>query len=142
MYSVFIQSHSYLRYFILIMLIAVIFKSLMGWLSNKPYSNVDNKLSLYLLIFTHLQLLAGFILYFISPAVKFGGDTMANAVIRYWTVEHALAMIIAIVLITFARISSKKMTDDKAKFKRLVIFNSMALIIILATISMSGRPIL
>jgi hypothetical protein len=138
MYNVLLLSHSYIRYFILILLVFVIVRSLMGWLGNKPFTGLDNKTGLYLLIFTHLQLVAGLILYFISDKVQFGPDTMSEKLLRYWALEHALAMLIAVALITIARSSSKRMASDQARFKRLFIFNLMALIIILGTIQMSG----
>lgn len=142
MYNIFLQSHSYLRYFILICLVAVIVKSFIGWLNNKPYTALDNKIGLYLLIFTHLQLIAGLVLYFISPFVKFGSDTMKDKITRFWTVEHITAMLIVIVLITVARSTSKRMTTDQARHKRLAIFNLIALIIIVGTLAMSGRGII
>jgi hypothetical protein len=142
MHDILLYTHSYLRYFILIMLLAVIIKSVIGWMGNKPYTSLDNKLSLYLLIFTHLQLVAGVILYFMSDLVQFNRDTMKNAGIRYWTVEHVFAMLIAIALITVARSTSKRMTADMSKHKRLATFNIIAMAIILGTLAMSGRRIL
>jgi hypothetical protein len=89
-----------------------------------------------------MQLLIGLILYFVSPFVKFGPDTMSDKTTRYWTVEHILTMLIAVVLITLARTTSKRMTTDEAKHKRMLIFNGIALVIIAATIMMSGRQLL
>jgi hypothetical protein len=134
--------HSGLRYLILAALLIVIVKSLLGWLNNKPFTSLDNKLSLYLLIFTHLQLVIGLGLYFVSDVVQFNAETMKNSALRYWAVEHVIMMIIAVVLITAARSTSKKMTIDTAKHKRLFIFNTIALVIILAAIQMSGRGII
>jgi hypothetical protein len=71
----------------------------------------------------------------------FSGEAMKNSGTRYWLVEHNTAMLIAVALITIARTSSKKMPVDQDKHKRLLIFNSIALAIILVTISMSGRGI-
>lgn len=137
-----LQVHSYLRYFILIMLVVVIVKSTLGWIQNKPYTQLDNKLSLYLLIFTHLQLIAGIVLYFKSGLVQFNSETMKNDELRYWTVEHATGMIVAIVLITMGRSKSKKAVTDIGKHTRLVIYNVVALAIILGMIAMSGRRII
>jgi hypothetical protein len=64
---------------------------------------------------------------------------MKDPTTRYWLVEHNTAMIIAVVLITLARSTSKKMPVDRDKHKRLFIFNLIALIIILVTIGLSGR---
>lgn len=139
MYNALLFTHSYVRYIVLILLIVVIIASAVGLINKKPYSNSDNKLGLFLLIFTHLQFLVGIILYFVSPAVVFSGESMKNSSTRYWLVEHAFGMIIAIALITAARVTSKKMSDSQAKYRRLLIFNLIAFLIIVLTISFSGR---
>jgi len=64
---------------------------------------------------------------------------MKDATTRYWLVEHNTAMLIAIVFITLARTTSKKMVVSTAKHKRMFIFNLIALVIIVLTISISGR---
>jgi heme A synthase len=138
MYSSLLLVHSYVRYVVLALLIVVIVTSLLGMLNKRSFGKSDNLLSLFLLIFTHIQALAGLILYFISPAVIFGSSTMKNATIRYWTVEHIFAMLFAVVLITVARSTSKRMTNDQAKHKRLFIFNLIALVVIVVTIWLGG----
>lgn len=142
MYTGLLHLHSTLRYIVLILLIVVIVQSLIGWLSKKPYGSLDNRLGLFLFISTHTQLLVGLILYFVSPFVQFSGAAMKEASTRYWLVEHNTAMLIAIVLITLARTTSKKMQDNTAKHKRMFVFNAIALVIILVTIALSGRGIL
>lgn len=134
-----LQFHSGLRYLVLLTLIIVIIKSLAGWLGQKPYNRVDDKLSLYLFMLTHIQLLLGIILYFVSDMVQFNEATMSNKELRYWAVEHVTIMLIAIILITMARITSKKLTDAVAKHKRMFIFNALALLLILMAIMMSSR---
>ena len=122
MYTGLLHTHSMLRYLILIALLVVIIKAIVGLTNKQPFTRLDNKLSLYLFIFTHTQLLVGLILYFVSPFVKFGSETMSDKVTRYWTVEHIFGMLVAVVLITLARTTSKRMTDDGAKHKRMFIF--------------------
>jgi hypothetical protein len=141
MYTGLLHTHSVLRYFVLILLIIVIIQSLLGFINKKPYTAMDNRVGLFLFIATHTQLLVGLILFFVSPFVQFSGAAMKDAGTRYWLVEHNTAMLIAIVLITMARVTSKKMTDSTAKHKRMFIFNSIALAIILVTIYLSGRGI-
>jgi hypothetical protein len=142
MYTGLLHTHSTLRYIVLILLIVVLIQSLIGWLSKKPYGSLDNKLGLFLFIATHTQLLVGLILFFVSPFVQFSGAAMKEASTRYWLVEHSTMMIIAIVLITMARITSKKIQDSTAKHKRMFVFNVLALAIILIAIWMSGRGII
>jgi len=143
MYTGLLHTHSSVRYLVLLLLIAVIVKSLLGFTGKKPFVKADNMLSLFLLIFTHIQFLVGLALYFTSyslqGSVQFGPDTMSNDTIRYWTVEHIFGMLIAVVLITVARSTSKRMTDDTAKHKRLFILNTIALVIIVVVIALSGR---
>lgn len=142
MYSFVFEIHSLLRFLVLLSLLVVIVNSVIGMTSKKPFGVWDNKFGLYLLIFTHLQLIAGLILYFVSPQVHFGGGVMADKMARYWTVEHIFGMLVAITLITVARITAKRMTSDADKFKRLAIFNFVALVVILAIVWMSGRGLL
>lgn len=137
MYTGLLHSHFYLRWIVLALLIIVIVTSLIGWMNKKAYTNTDNRLSLYLFIATHLQLLLGLILYTQSAWVQFGNMKVRE--VRYWTAEHGTLMLIAIVLITMARITAKKMSSNEAKHKRMFVFNFLALIIILACIEMSGR---
>ena len=142
MYNALLVAHSYLRYIVLVLLIIVIITSLMGMMNKKPHSSTDNRLGLFLFISTHLQLLIGLILFFVSPVVQFSGAAMKDATTRYWLVEHNTAMLIAIVLITLARTTSKKMADGPSRHKRMFVFNLIALAIIVVAISMSGRGFL
>ena len=139
MNSLLLLFHSTIRYFVLLFLIMVVVRSLMGWMNKKEYTNMDDKYSLWLFMLTHTQLLIGFILFFVSSVVIFSGASMKDATARYWLVEHNTMMLIAIVLISVARISIKKLTDNIAKHRRLFILNTIALLVILAAISMSGR---
>ena len=141
MQSFLISAHSGMRYLVFLMLVAVIVNSLIGFAGKKPFGKTDNLLSLLLLIFTHIQLLLGLGTYFVSSFVQFNGETMKNPDIRYWTVEHIFGMLIAIVLITIARTTSKRMADPVAKHKRLFIFNTIALVIVLVVLLVKGVPL-
>jgi peptidoglycan/LPS O-acetylase OafA/YrhL len=142
MYTGLLHTHSWLRYAVFIFLLIVIIKSLLGWLGKKPFASIDNKLSLWLLIATHIQFLIGLFLYAVSPFVVFGASTMKDTTTRYWTVEHAVMMLIAVVLITVARSRSKKAATATGKHKILFLLNLIAFIIIIVTINMGGRGLI
>ena len=142
MYTGLLYTHSILRYAVLFLLLIVVIKSMAGWLGKKPFTKGDDKFSLFLLISTHLQLVVGLVLYYFSPFVQFNSNTMKVAETRYWSVEHIFMMLLAIVLITVARITHKKLADDNAKHKRLFILNAGALLIIIVAIVFSGRALL
>ncbi len=137
--SLLLLFHSTIRYFFILFLIIVVVRSLVGWMNKKEFTKLDDKYSLWLFMLTHTQLLIGIILFFVSKAVIFDGASMKNPVSRYWLVEHSTMMLVAIVLISIARISIKKIADSVAKHRRLFILNTIAMVIILGAISMSGR---
>jgi hypothetical protein len=143
MYSGLLATHSYLRYFILLLLIIVIVISIVGLINKNPYTRRHDKVNLFLFICAHTQLLLGLILYIVSLTenrrVQFTSETMKTPALRYFAVEHALAMLIVIALITIARISTKKIAVDQAKHKRMVILNSLALLIVILVVFVMGK---
>jgi hypothetical protein len=142
MHTGLLHTHSSLRYIVLLLLVTVVIRAFLGLVNKQSFTSLDNKLSLWLLIGTHLQLVVGFALFFVSPVVQFTGAAMKDSVTRYWTVEHNFMMIIAITLITIARISHKKLPTDMAKHKRLFVLNLIALLIIVVAILYSGRGLI
>ncbi|MGP8216200.1 MAG: cytochrome B [Bacteroidia bacterium] len=138
MLGILIQIHSILRWIILILLLAAIIKSLGGLMSKRAWAPSDNKISLFLMISAHTQLLVGLVMYFVSPWVKMGveaiKDNATRNTTRFFTMEHSVMMIIAIALITIGRISGKKAATDAGKFRRSFIYFLIALLVILISI--------
>ncbi|PCI96715.1 MAG: cytochrome B [Flavobacteriales bacterium] len=127
--------HSGLRYLILLFLLTAIVKSLAGWLGKKPFKKADNLVAVILVALVHTQALVGIVVYAMSDMVKAGladmGATMKNAPHRFWTVEHAVMMLLVVVLITIGRSKSKKAETDELKHKKGAIFYIIALVLIL-----------
>lgn len=142
MYNILFLAHSSTRYLVLGSVLLVFVLSVYGLFAKKPFGVLNDKASLYMLIFTHIQLVLGLVVYFGSPLVQFSAGTMKDKVLRYWTVEHGFMMLIAIALITIARISIKRMPTPAAKHRRLMIFTGVALLVIVSAIIHSGRPLL
>ena len=65
--SVLQNIHSYWAYIVLLMLVVAIGNALLGKFMNKSFTIKDLRISLFALIVTHIQLLIGLILYFVSP---------------------------------------------------------------------------
>jgi hypothetical protein len=143
MYTGLLATHSYLRYFILVLLVIVIVISLFGVINKNPYTKKHDKVNLFLFICAHTQLLLGIILYIVSLAggrrVQFNAETMKTPALRYFAVEHAFSMLIVIALITIARISAKKIAVDQQKHKRMLILNSLALLIVIVVVFVIGK---
>lgn len=126
--NILIRAHSGLRYVVLALLIAAIFTAYSNWQKSREG---DSKIYSFALIATHIQLLIGLALYFISPKVNF--EQISEKLFRFYTIEHVFMMLIAIVLITFGRVRSRKMNGSD-KHRTILYFYAMALIIILVAI--------
>lgn len=139
MYDTFKILHSYWAYLVLLILVLATFNALIKYFGNKEFHAKDFRISLFTLIVSHIQLILGFVFYFISDYFSLisdvgMGDVMKNATLRSNIIEHPLTMIIAIALITIGYSKHKKKLTSKSKFKMLAIFYTIALILILAKI--------
>ncbi len=144
MYKILLEAHSGLRFIVLALLVGALINALAGWLGNKPYTGTSRRIALFAFISSHTQLLIGLLLYFVSPNVQLSnmGATMKNETLRYWSVEHLTMMLFAIALITIGYRKAKKLLNDAAKHRKIAIFYGLALLVIIVTILMSGRPLL
>jgi hypothetical protein len=141
-YEFFKDLHSGFRYVVFIMVVLAIIQSLLGWLGKKPYTEVNRRVNLFALISAHTQLLIGIVLYFLSPNVQFNSSTMKTETTRYFTVEHWLMMVIAIVLITIGHSKSKKIILPEGKHKTVAIFYIIAFLIIIGAIVAGHLPVI
>jgi len=145
MYTGMLHLHSLLRWIILLLLLIVVFRSMTA--GKRPFNATDNRFGLFTLIACDLQLLDGLYMWltgayglntFENQPMK---DIMANKVMRFFSVEHLTAMIIAIVLVHVGRAMAKKKLPDTVKHKRTLIFFGLALLIILISIPWPFREV-
>lgn len=138
LYQILVHIHSVGRWIVLLLLLIAIFNSLVA--GQRPFIKSDARTGLILTIFADLMLLIGIGLWFLSPyayqAIQANGfgPVMKDAVLRFFTVEHSVAMLIAIVLIHIGKAQAKKRIADRVKHRRTVIFYLLALIVILVSI--------
>ncbi|HET8737840.1 MAG TPA: hypothetical protein VFM69_14700 [Pricia sp.] len=133
------ELHSYLAYVVLALLFIAVANAIMGWVNNKMFTmGKDLRISLFALILSHIQLLIGLLLYFISPsglqAIKALGMGGLNSAARLLAVEHPFINIIAIILITIGWSRHKKFMEGRKKFKSIAIFYGLGLVLILSRI--------
>lgn len=141
-YNILVRSHSGLRWIVLILLVLATLNALKKWRGGDTYTSGDKKINLFTLIFTHIQLLLGFILLGISPKVEFSGAAMGDAIRRFFSVEHTTMMLLAVVFITMAyRRAKNTASDDTARFKGSFILYLIALLLILIAIPWPFREL-
>jgi len=95
-------------------------------------------LALFTLIVSHIQLLVGLVLYFVSDKFslwsELGGGVMGNSLARLYLVEHPFINILGVALITIGYSKHKKKLTSSAKSKTISIFYAIALLLFLSRI--------
>ena len=139
MYQALQTVHSYWAYLVLLVLTLATFNAIIKTLGKKYFGPPDFRISLFTLIVSHIQLLIGFIIYFVSPYFSAFSEVgmkgvMEDSVLRLYLIEHPLTMIIAIVLITVGYSKHKKKLASNKKFRTIAIFYALALLLILSRI--------
>lgn len=102
MYLGLLHSHNLLRWIVLIAAVVALIQIYRSWRGKGSWSQADTRTGLFFTISLHLQLLVGFLLFFISPltttALANFGAAMQNSVLRFFLVEHTVVMLLAVVL--------------------------------------------
>lgn len=131
--------HSAFAYLVLLALIVVIGYSLFKLIKKGSFTEKVRKSVLVVLICSHLQLLFGLVLYTISPVgiSSLSSDAMGDSMLRLYTLEHPILMIAAIALITIGYIKAKKPGDDARRLRTVVVYYSIALVLMLFVIPWS-----
>ncbi|WP_019037241.1 hypothetical protein [Psychroflexus tropicus] len=139
MYEVIQIVHSYWAYLVLLVLVLATFNAIIKTLGKKSFGPQDFRISLFTLIVSHLQLLIGLVLYFVSPYFQAFSEVgmkgvMGDSTLRLYLVEHPLTMIVTIVLITVGYSKHKKKLASNKKFRTIAIFYALALLLMLSRI--------
>ncbi len=133
MYLFLTHLHSTLRYVVLILLLISIINSVYGALKHKEFTKEAKRISYFTFISIILEISLGFIIYFLSDKVIFDSNTFKMELYRFFTMEHPLMMIIAVVLISFGHLKAIR-KNSQSSYKTLIIYNLLGLLIIIAAI--------
>lgn len=142
MYSIVKTLHSYWAYFLLAILIIAVVNSLIGLAKKREYTAKDFRIALFGLIVTHIQLLIGLVLYFISPFFDMWahGGVMGDSIKRLYLVEHPAINILALISITYGYSRHKKDVRSNSKFITILIFYIIGLVLLLSRIPWDVWP--
>ena len=126
--------HSTLAYAVLAVLFLAIINAFLGLSAKRNFTSKDRSISLIALIFSHIQLVVGIVLWIESPLGKAALSQMSNSAMRLTALEHPLINIIAIVIITIGWSKHKKEESSNGMFKKIGIFFTLGLLLILSRI--------
>jgi len=133
LYEILVYIHSGIRWLIILFMILSLLLSFRGWKSEDSFSLNKFKFFRYTVMIIHLQLVIGVALYVLSPKVLLTNNTMSSPLLRFYTVEHFLLMIIAIILVTVGLLTVRRVKEDKRKFKRIFFYYLIGFLIIIAS---------
>ena len=138
-----LHAHSIFRYVLLALILISILVAIKSRKDNELGASALTKLTVWTTVFAHIQLVLGFILYFGNNWAKLWSnmaETMKEASLRFFMVEHAIGMLIAVVLLTIGRAKLKRQIEGTAKAKKIIWFYSIALIVIFLSIPWPWMP--
>jgi cytochrome c oxidase assembly factor CtaG len=146
MYSSALWLHSLLRWAVLLAGLVAWFRAIGAKTAKRPWTPKDELWGLLLTISADLQLVVGLVLYFVlSPITKMGMQNFAAAMridtARFFTVEHALGMLIAIALIHVGRVKIRKAADPARKHRLAMIFFGIAMVLVIISTPWPGMPV-
>lgn len=138
-----IAAHSILRYIVVATLLATIYLAWEGLIYKRKYGKMNRIMAGATSGASHVQLLMGFVLYFLSPTARSYWDSKS---LRwsdglFFGIVHLGLMSVAIVLITIGAAMAKREADDRKRFKTIFNYFSIALFIILVAIPWPFSPL-
>jgi heme A synthase len=135
-----IAAHSGWRYVILILIVMAIVYARQTAKGKRAFEGGTKKMGMFTMIAMDIQLLGGLVLYFffLASQTKFKigklTDQLEVSSFRTIAVEHAIGMLIAIVLVHMGYAKAKKALNDTEAGKKQFTYMLIALIIILLSI--------
>lgn len=133
MYEFIQKAHSGWAYIVLIALLIAVINAWSGKISGRAFKKSDRSLSLFGLIASHIQLVIGLILYFVSPLGKDSLGVMTGMQ-RMTSLEHPLINIIGLALITAGWSIHKRKEEDAKKFNAIAWLYLIGFVLILSRI--------
>jgi hypothetical protein len=137
--------HNFMRWIVLASLLFAIYRAYKGYYSKAAFSKIDNAVRHWTATIAHVQLMIGMVLYFQSPIIKYFMANFKEAVktfdLLFFGLIHSSLMLTAIVIITIGSAKAKRKPNDNEKFKTMLIWFSIALIIIFIAIPWPFSPL-
>ncbi len=145
MYPTLLLLHSLFRWLVLLFLCYAIARSYRGYYSKSEFSFFDNKIRHWTATIAHIQLVLGILVYIKSPIIQYYFSDFENLIsnweLTFFGIFHFILMLIAIVIITIGSAKAKRKTTASEKFKTMLIWFSIALVIIFTAIPWPFSPL-
>jgi len=146
MFSILLICHSITRWLVLISLSITIYRSVTSLLNKASFNKRDDQYRHWTATIAHIQFVLGMVMYFKSPAIArfkiIGIDTTRGITEpTFFGFVHISMMITAVILITLGSAFAKRYEEDNKKYKTILFYFGIALLIILAAIPWPFSPL-
>lgn len=145
MYQTILEGHSFIRWLVLVSLLYSIYIAYKGYSQKLSFTKKDNLIRHWTATIAHIQLIFGILVYVQSPIVKYFwknfNEAIQNLDASFFGIIHIVLMLLAIVLITIGSALAKRKSSDEQKFKTMLIWFSLALLIIFIAIPWPFSPL-
>lgn len=135
-YSTTLFLHNSFRWAILAVGLYALFRATTGILAKGGWLPADDKARKLFPIALDIQFLFGIVLMFVSPVAQNAfsnmGEAMGNREIRLAVIEHPFIAIAALALAHVGSVKIRKLKDSREKFKVLLLYYGLALLLLVA----------
>jgi ABC-type Na+ efflux pump permease subunit len=145
MYPILLPLHSIVRWLVLIFLLYAIYRSALGYSRNRTFTRTDNAIRHWTATLAHIQLMIGMILYVESPFVKAYWKNRSAVKLppdlSFFSIIHIAMMFTAVVILTIGSAMARRQQDDQRKFRTMLFWFIIALLIIFIAIPWPFSPL-
>ena len=145
MYHTLLILHSVTRWVVLLFITLAILRSLFGYLRKRNFTGADNAVRHWTATIAQIQLMLGILLYTQSPVIKSFWSLPKEGIhvmdLAFFSLIHILFMFVSVGILTTGSALAKRRQADKEKFSTILIWFSIALIVIFLAIPWPFSPL-
>ena len=145
MFHLVLLLHSAFRWLLLISLLISIARAARGYARSAAFSVTDNALRHWTATVAHIQLAMGMWLYLESPVTHAFRQAPAAGLrqpeLRFFGIIHISCMLLAVIVLTIGSAMAKRRKTSKEKFRTMLTWFSLTLLIILIAIPWPFSPL-
>jgi cytochrome bd-type quinol oxidase subunit 1 len=144
-YALVLIVHSWLRWVVLVAGVASVARAVLGVATRRAWTPLDQKLGTVFVAALDVQVLLGLLLYFVlSPVTpKSLADFKAYmpvAPLRFFAIEHAFGMLLALVIAHIGWRRLKRMKTDRGRLMCVLLALGIALVLVAGSIPWPWAP--
>lgn len=142
MHPILLVFYSLFRWVVVGSLLYAIFRAFRGYTARLAFTTTDNSVRHWTATCLHIQLMLGFTLYFLSPLISAFRQQgiQAGGQLVFFGLAHSGLMLLSVVLITVGSAMAKRQPADRAKFRTMLIWFSVGLLLIFLAIPWPFSP--